>query len=313
MTDKQPASQDVLTQRRAHLATINDVLSIVSKLSFTGGFLAVVWYCCFAEGIGFPINSLSQAVSTFAVAFVLVLLLGLLIGVSYLVIQPALFLRAGFKRHSNGEQFWAASVDAWLLLVMGSSFAIVLAIPISMGWKAIGIPNLLLGATAVCGSGLLLHRLTAPRDTSLPLDFMLIAPGIILSLLLMTFGGQLIPAAMTALGIRSKPGQLVTIASDSHERVQALAKAEALTLEAEQIGKDQWLYPKATVLWSGLGGPATVKFTDERHDLRITLPEEDVHVSSIETRRPMRVTVPPAKAAEATPQAVQRPHASIKQ
>lgn len=301
MTEKHPTSQDEIPQWRAHLATINDALSIVSKLSFTGGFLAVVWYCCFAEGIGFPINSLSQVVSTFAVAFVLVLLLGLLIGVSYLIIQPALFLRAGFKRHSDGERFWAASVDAWLLLVMGSSFAIVLAIPIAMGWKAIGIPNLFFGATAVCGTGLLLHRLTAPRDRSLPLDFMLIAPGIILSLLLMAFGAQLVPAAMAALGIRSKPDQLVTIAASSHERVQALAKAEALTLEAEQIGKDHWLYPKATVLWSGLGGPATVKFTDERRDLRMTLPENDVRISSIKTRKPIPKVLTPVISDGATP------------
>lgn len=301
MTEKKPTSQDEIPQWRAHIATINDILSIVSKLSFTGGFLAVVWYCCFAEGIGLPINSLSQAVSTFAVAFVLVLLLGLLIGVSYLVIQPALFLRAGFKRHSNGERFWAASADAWLLLVMGSSFAIILAVPIAMGWKAIGIPNLFFGATAVCGTGLLLHRLTAPRDMALPLDFILIATGIILSLLLMAFGAQLVPAAMAALGIRSKPDQLVTITSASHERVQALAKAETLTLEAEQIGKDQWLYPKATVLWSGLGGPATVKFTDDRRDLRMTLPEDDVRISSTETRMPMPKAPPPAKSNEATP------------
>lgn len=294
MTDQQPAPQGEVPQKRDILATINDFLSVGSKLSFTGGFLALVWYCV-TEGVGFPINSLSQAVSTFAVAFVLILLLGMLTVYSYLVIQPALFIRSGFRRRKNGERFWGADFGDRLFLVIGLLLDLVLLIGIFVGWQAIDIQKLLLGATAVCGSGVMLHLLVEPRDTPIPLGFTLIAPGIILVLLLMAFGSWLIPASMTALGIRSKPGQLVTIASDSHEWVQALAAVEALTLEAEQIGEDQWLYPKATVLWSGLGGPATVKFAGQSRDLRVTLPEDDVRISSIGRRDPMSIAESLAK------------------
>ncbi|MBU2956034.1 hypothetical protein Q4511_16310 [Paracoccus sp. 1_MG-2023] len=170
-----------------------------------------------------------------------------------------------------------------------------------MTWQSVDGPDLLLGAVAICGTGVMLHLLVESPNGSRPIEFMMMAPVIILLLLMMAFGGSLITSSMIALGIRSKPGQLVTITSSSHEQIQALATAEALTVKAEQIDEDQWLYPTATVLWSGLGGPATVKFEGERHDLRMTLPEADIRISSIELRREMPIMAPFARTVDTNP------------
>ncbi|MDO6670469.1 hypothetical protein Q4511_16315 [Paracoccus sp. 1_MG-2023] len=107
----EPVLQGKAPVRPDRLSTINNALSVGSKLSFTGGFLVLVWYCI-SEGISFPVKSVSQAVSTFAVSFVLVMLIGVLTVYSYIVIQPVLFIRDGVQRRKNGGRFWVAGFDA---------------------------------------------------------------------------------------------------------------------------------------------------------------------------------------------------------
>ncbi|HVY17874.1 MAG TPA: hypothetical protein VHB27_21830 [Rhodopila sp.] len=96
---------------------------------------------------------------------------------------------------------------------------------------------------------------------------------------------NLLDQTMMLLGLRSTPGEPVSLTDKAHERVAAIAAAEGICFKATRIAPDIWLTRSLTLIWHGPGTMAIAALGEGTAQwMVIPLPSSDVDAYATSVR-----------------------------